>query len=215
MPDNTEIAAQIHAALKHVDAATAAMQQALLWATQTGNVPARLAFSWPVGDITRRMLAPWIVAQGWATTYPISMGRSDWHTGSDLNLNVPVVYSDVNAEVYACADGVVKFAGQIKGWQGSVVVLEHTLPDGRLIWSRYAHINTVALPRNLFVSRGELLGNIADYLPKGPTMDHLHFDIKVNGVSLADKPGDWPDKDIARLRDEYVDPIAWTLDNLP
>jgi len=174
----------------------------------------RLVFSWPVGDITRRTLAPWIDMQGWATTYPVSMGRKDWHTGADLNLNVPVVYSDVNAEVYACADGVIRFAGAIKGWQGEIVIIEHTLEDGRLIWSRYAHI-LAATPYgslNARTQRGFLIGHIADYLPKGPSMDHLHFDIA--WCDLGKKPGDWPNTDIARLKIDYVDPIKWIEERL-
>lgn len=172
----------------------------------TGAKPERLPFSWPVGDITRRTLAPWWIAQGYAEKYPPIMGRDDWHTGVDLN-----EANDVGAVVYAVADGNVVFDGLIKGWQGSVVVIRHTLEDGRLIWSRYAHIfNSVS---KFEIKRGEQIGHIADYTPIGPKQDHLHFDLA--WCDLGKKPGDWPNTDIARLRVDYVDPIAFILERLP
>ncbi len=176
----------------------------------TGAKPERLPFSWPVGDITRRTLAPWWIAQGYAEKYPPIMGRDDWHTGVDLNES-----KDVDAPVYAVADGVIRFAGKIKGWEGEVVVIEHTLEDGRLIWSRYAHITVIDgdLLSGQHVERGYLIGSIADYTPYGPKQDHLHFDLSWHDLGKA--PGDWPNTDIARLRVDYVDPVAWILDRLP
>jgi len=170
----------------------------------------RLVFSWPVGDITRRTLAPWWIGQGYAQKYPPVMGRDDWHTGVDLNLDIP---NDVNASVYAVADGVIRFAGTLKGWQGQVVIVEHALEDGRLIWSRYAHINVLTTLTGGLVRRGEMIGYIADYTPKGASGDHLHFDLA--WCDLGKKPGDWPNTDIARLKVDYVDPVAWILERLP
>lgn len=177
----------------------------------TGVLPTpRLVFSWPVGDIARRTLAPWWIGQGYAQKYPPSMGRNDWHTGVDLNLAIPL---DVNAEVFACADGSVKFSGVVAGWQAGVVIVEHTLEDGRLIWSRYAHINALSPLIGATVKRGELIGHIADYLPVGPSNDHLHFDLA--WCDLGKKPGDWPNLDIVRLKVDYVDPVAFIMGRLP
>ncbi len=179
----------------------------------TGAKPERLPFSWPVGDITRRTLAPWWLGMGWAEKYPPIMGRDDYHTGIDLN-----EAHDVDAPVYAVADGVIRFAGKIKGWEGSVIVIEHALEDRRLIWSRYAHIDMLIIDQwtvysGQQVKRGELIGHIADYTPYGPKQDHLHFDLSWRDLGKA--PGDWPNTDIARLRVDYVDPIAWITGRLP
>lgn len=185
----------------------------IIKANDSAYMPARLPFSWPVGDITRRTLAPWWIAQGYAERYPPIMGRDDWHTGVDLN-----EAHDVDAPVYAVADGVIVFAGAIKGWQGEIVIIEHTLEDKRLIWSRYAHIDMLIIDQwtvypGQQVKRGELIGHIADYTPYGPKQDHLHFDLSWHDLGKA--PGDWPNTDIARLRVDYVDPIAWILERLP
>lgn len=172
-------------------------------------IPARLPFSWPCGDITRRTLAPWFDATGYAALY--SNGTA-YHTGNDLNLSA---YGDSGAEVYACADGVVVYAGVWKGWQQSMIVVMHTLEDGRLMWSRYAHI--ALLPGGLkygdTVKRGDLLGHIADYAPKGPQGDHLHFDLA--WVDLGAKPGDWPGLDQRRVLADYVDGCKWISERLP
>jgi murein DD-endopeptidase MepM/ murein hydrolase activator NlpD len=177
---------------------------------KANEVPPRLLFGWPVGDNPRPSLLPWWLGMSYAQKYPPIMGRDDWHTGIDCNLNIP---EDVNAPVYCVANGVVTFAGEVKGWQGEVVTIKHTLEDRRLIWSRYAHI--MALPALMLgstIKRGTLIGNITDYLPKGASGDHLHFDL--SWKDLGEYPGDWPGTDIERLHIDYVDPVTFIAGRL-
>lgn len=166
----------------------------------------RLVMSWPCGDINRRQLAPWFDATGYATLYN---GGKAYHTGHDLNLSD---YGDSGAAVYAVADGEIVFSGSIGGWQGFVVVVKHTLEDGRLFWTRYAHIRGVML-NGLRVLRGDLLGYICDYLPAGKQNDHLHID--GSWKDLGKVPGDWPGLDLARLRVDYFDLLAMIQERLP
>jgi len=166
----------------------------------------RLVMSWPCGDINRRQLAPWFDATGYAALYN---GGKAYHTGHDLNLSD---YGDSGAEVRAVADGVVVFAGSVKGWQGDVVVLQHTLEDGRLFWTRYAHINGAVDEREK-IARGEFIGFVCDYLPAGKQNDHLHIDGSWKDLGKA--PGDWPGLDLQRLRVDYFDLIKMIGERLP
>jgi len=176
----------------------------------TGNwpTPPRLVMSWPCGDITRRQLAPWFDATGYATLYN---GGKAYHTGHDLNLSA---YGDSGKPVASVADGMLRFIGKVSGWQGDVVIIEHALEDGRLFWTRYAHIDALpALQVNSRIMRGTTLGNIADYTPKGPQGDHLHIDGA--WCDLGKKPGDWPGLDLARLKVDYFDLLKMIEERLP
>ena len=166
----------------------------------------RLVMSWPCGDINRRTLAPWYDATGYATLYN---GGKAYHTGHDLNLSD---YGDTGAEVRAAADGLIVFAGFVAGWQGQVVVIRHTLEDGRLFWTRYAHIKGT-LSSSQVVQRGELIGHIADYLPAGKVNDHLHIDGSWKDLSKA--PDDWPGLDLQRLKVDYFDLLKMIGERLP
>lgn len=176
-------------------------------ALQGGNGarPERLVMSWPTGDITRRTLEPWFDATGYGVLYN---GGKAYHTGHDLNLSG---YGDSGARVVAVADGEIVFAGVVNGWQGWVVVIRHALEDGRLFWTRYAHIKDVTPIGK--VKRGDLLGYIADYKPAGKQGDHLHIDGAWKDLGKA--PGDWPGLDLQRLRVDYFDLIKMIEERLP
>lgn len=123
-----------------------------------------------------------------------------YHTGIDFNHKSGV---DIGRSVYASADGVVCFAGKIRGWRGGdVVVIEHALED-MIFWTRYAHVESV-VKRGQEVKAGDLIARIADYPPIGHIGDHLHFDVSV--VNLCNSPGLWPGLDIERLLSCFVDP---------
>lgn len=168
----------------------------------------RLVMSWPVGDITRRTLLPWWSAVGYCEEYR----DGQFHTGEDLNL---AAYKDSGAEVYACADGIVRFAGRVDAAWLSVVVIEHRYDDGRSLWSRSAHIDPVGLGLlpGVVVTRGALIGHVADYGAQGPAGDHLHFDL--SWIDLGAKPADWPGKDKARVLRDYASPLPMILGHLP
>jgi len=130
------------------------------------------------------------------------------HTGVDLNRPN---YADSGANVFAAADGVVRFAGSVKGWQGDVVTIEHALEDGAHVWTRYAHITRdTGIVAGLAIKRGQVLGIIADYNRDGPKGDHVHFDVAL--IDLGAKPGDWPGQDKARLLRDYIDPAKLLLE---
>lgn len=197
-------------AIAKVNEATAQIQHALdvLVVMNGGGAQPqkRLIFCSPVTgkiELLNAFGADWFDATGYATYYTAS-GAPAYHTGCDLNRPN---FMDANAPIYAAADGDVVFGGEVKGWQGEVVVIRHKLESGELVWTRYAHIALTHAALNSTVKRGDYIGNIADYNRNGPTGDHLHFDVA--HVDLGEKPGDWPGMDIERLKRDYIDPDKW------
>lgn len=195
-------------AIESINAATAQVQHAcdvLVGMDDGGAKPeARLLFCSPVtGKLESESTwgGDWFDATGYATYYTAS-GAPAYHTGCDLNRPN---FADSGAPVYAAADGEVVFSGEVKGWQGQVIVIRHRLESGELVWTRYAHVDRAAPPGH--VQRGDMIGVIADYNKDGAKGDHLHFD--VSRLDLGDKPGDWPGMDIERLKRNYIDPDKW------
>lgn len=188
------------------DAQTGSVRiDALLAALEPGPLP-RVRFDSPVGTDAERAAGKlwpgdWFDATGYATQRP----NGDYHTGVDLNRPN---FKDTGEMVHACADGIVRFSGQLSEW-GYVVIVEHLLADQSRRWSRYGHLNgnqPMAVP-GATVQRGDYLAVIGDYGKVGPQDDHVHFDIAK--INLGEKPGDWPGPNKARVLSDYEDPLAF------
>lgn len=166
-----------------------------------------MRFDSPVGTVDERQsdkLWPgeWISAQDYGQAYPPSMNRHDYHTGADLNLNKPKFDSDAHAPVYACADGLVTFAGYLSGW-GNVITIKHT--NGEPVWSRYGHVENPKIQAGDAVLRGQQIAQVGS--GGGLYPYHLHFDIAK--IDLGLHPGDWPNTDLKRLLRDYLDPLKY------
>lgn len=148
--------------------------------TLEGNVttpPARVLFASPVtGKVGDVFGGDWFIATNYAEYYTAT-GKGAYHTGCDLNRPG---FADSGAPVYAAADGDVVVSRIVPGWQGVMVVIKHTLEDGRALWTRYAHLKD-PLPTGqtiLHVKRGDVIGKIGDYTPvNDPRGDHCHYDV--------------------------------------
>lgn len=170
-------------------------------------------FDQPVGSAADRASSE-VWAGGWIDANPflnLTPGKS-YHTGSDLNLNVPTWDSDKLMPFYACADGVVIWAQSFRVW-GNLIILKHApLPDGTVMYSRYAHSETIEVRVGDAVKRGDKLGLIGN--ADGSMAYHLHFDIVKTAV-LEHKPTDWPGLDRARIEQNYVNPKIFIWKNRP
>lgn len=121
-----------------------------------------------------------------------------WHTGE----NWYVLGADAaGANVYACADGEVVFAGY--DYPGPVVIIKHAED----LYSQYGHLDyQVSVEVGKMVSRGDVIGTI---LQREAPRSHLHFELRtfyitpeVNGdaprytfncgVNCPPGPGYWP-----------------------
>lgn len=134
------------------------------------------AFTYPIDTQRFRLV------QDYNVPSPRHQGRvhtgEDWYAGRNISAGEPV---------RAAANGRVSYA-YTQGWgrDGGVVIIQHTLPDGSIVYTQYGHITeTVAIQfpsRLACVSAGQIIGAIADARPA----PHLHFEVR---VSNGDTPG--------------------------
>lgn len=87
--------------------------------------------------------------------------------------------ADINTDVYATGDGVVKFAGR-KGTFGNLIEIDH----GFGFVTRYAHLSNFAdhLRVGQEIKRGQLIGYSGNSgLTEGP---HLHYEVLKKGHTI-------------------------------
>lgn len=173
--------------------------------------PAARLYASPVGTDAERASGAiwpgdWFDANPYLTYY-----NGSYHTGADLNKNLPTWNVDAGAPVHSMAAGVVTFAGVLPGTWGNVVVVQHDPIDGAPLYSRYAHLATVNVIAGDLLDVGAMVGTIGT-MPGKPGWEHLHFDVSVTDVLLGD-PGHWPGSDRAAVVANYVDPAEWLREN--
>ena len=174
------------------------------------NSPVGTALERASGDIWP---GHWFDATGFATHYRLYGNVWAYHTGADLNLNVPAWDSDKNAPVYAVADGTVTFSGVGTGTWGWIIIIKHTHPNGSLFYSRSAHVNHFQFPvvsTGAKVSRGQVIAHIGDADGKFPA--HLHFDISHTNI-LQQNASHWPGNNLADVHTNYSDPRQFIMNN--
>lgn len=139
----------------------------------------------------------WWVAGDFGDPYTNESGVTSYHLGEDWNYTnsdgVNDVSDDFGAAVFAASNGKVVYAGPHYGpaknfdtAYGNLVVIEHLLPDGRTVYSLYAHLNSIeagiepdAIVDGTDVQIGEL-----GQTGFSPT-PHLHFEIFEGNWQLA------------------------------
>jgi murein DD-endopeptidase MepM/ murein hydrolase activator NlpD len=78
-------------------------------------------------------------------------------------------------QLVAVADGTVAyFNPAYSSYPGYVVILAHPLSDGRMIYSMYAHLASVAVAQGQIVARGQPIGTVL--YQAGDS--HLHFEMR-------------------------------------
>ncbi len=120
------------------------------------------AFAWPV--------APVVVTSPYGErTHPIR-GEAQFHAGIDL-------MADPEQPVYAAEAGTVVYAGWNGGY-GREVELQHD-PN---TFTRYGHLDVVAVPSGAQVKKGQLIGLAGmTGMATGP---HLHFEVRRDSLPL-------------------------------
>jgi murein DD-endopeptidase MepM/ murein hydrolase activator NlpD len=135
--------------------------------------------------------APKIIAQKFA--YPVGKTetltqakdkKDDWynaldfgennHLGEDWNKNSGG-NTDCGEPVYAVANGTIVYAQNAgEGW-GNVVIIEHTLPDGKKVESLYGHLQEI-LKNSGEVKKREQIAKVGN--ADGRYLCHLHLEIR-------------------------------------
>lgn len=176
-------------------------------------------FDAPIGTAEERAgdkLWPgeWVNANPFLNSYWFgNPPRQAVHTGADLNLNSPRWNLDDGAPVFAAANGVVTFAQIVpRGTWGGLVVIRHTLPDGKVVHTRYGHMSTLAVTAGQEVLRGQQIGTIGG--TEYGVADHLHMDISLSGILERD-PRHWPGANLASVQEHYVAPRAFLAAHRP
>jgi murein DD-endopeptidase MepM/ murein hydrolase activator NlpD len=113
-------------------------------------------------------------ARGWVTSDFGS--RLDPYTADRVMHGGLDIAAPVGREVYAPADGTVVFAG-VEGAYGNVVVIDH----GYGIKTRFAHLASMRVKAGERVKRGAHIAGIGN--TGRSTGPHLHYEVRVNGVS--------------------------------
>ena len=127
------------------------------------KTPTAATFDFPVGS----RLA--------ALSYNAQPFMENNHLGDDLN-GIGGWNSDLGDPVYAVSDGFVIYSGWAsEGW-GNVLILLHERPNGKLIQTLYSHLDSIYVPVDYSVRRGEQLGTMGN--ANGRYLAHLHFEIR-------------------------------------
>ena len=170
-------------------------------------------FDPPIGAAADRLSSQvwpgqWYDATGYASYYT-AVGPA-YHTGADLNLPND---ADKDTPVYAAAAGTVIFSGPSVGTWGQLICVRHDpLPDGTVVWSRYAHVESRMVKEGDRVERGQQISQVGN--ADGQLPFHLHFDIARTSI-LESNPGHWPGLDLDAVLTNYADPRQWVIDHRP
>lgn len=116
--------------------------------------------------------------------YGVSYSQT-WHAGEDW-------FTSVSTPIKAVAAGVVRYSskdpGTTRTYPGGVVIVEHKLSNGSLIWSMYGHLD----PNKILVSAGNRVTKgqkIANGLYYQPNNTHLHWEMRFffDGTEIKSK----------------------------
>lgn len=170
-----------------------------------------VGFDAPVGTEQQRRSATL-----WPSGYRIPLGFARYYTivGPAYHTGVDFSYPpNARAPIYAAADGIVITSRRLPGSWGHVINIRHDpLPDGHVVYTRYAHVENHLVSEGQRVERGEQIANIGNGF--GRFAYHLHYDMVITDI-LETNPGHWPATDYNSLMKNYVDPKQFTAENRP
>lgn len=112
--------------------------------------------------------------------------------------------------IYSVSWGVVTYAARVTqpGYAafGNLLVVKSELPDGTIIYCRYAHHDNTQVKVGDTVHPGQYLADVSDAY--GVYAPHLDFSISPTNI-LAAVPWDWPGGDLARVYRDYINPCSF------
>lgn|GEM_PF-315513 len=172
------------------------------------DVPLTDGFDYPVGNGT---------GKGWGVTgYKFldwSSYSGTWHPGEDWNMYGSPM-ADWGQPVYSVAHGIVRFSG-FNSAQGNIIMIEHHLPDGRIVWSQYAHLEKRWVSEGEIVGRRQIIGTVGRG-PNNKFSPHLHFEIRIKYLPQNGWPRTngqaWPK---AKVLEYYAHPTEFIKANRP
>lgn len=108
--------------------------------------------------------------------------RSPVHFGEDWN-GTGGGNTDLHDPIYACANGVVTFAYDVRGGWGRVIIIRHAYREpktGKIKYvdSLYGHNRKMLVKKGDYVTRGQQIATMGNN--RGMYPAHLHFEIRHN-----------------------------------
>lgn len=98
-----------------------------------------------------------------------------WAIGMGAHEGVDIVSSE-GTPVYSVEDGVVIRARAQAGY-GNVVMIKHTMPNKKVVFSIYGHLKDITVPENTPVKEGDMIGTVGN---EGFSFgNHLLWDINI------------------------------------
>ncbi len=170
-------------------------------------------FDFPMAsDLERRSRAlppgNWNLALGFLAYYNLG-----YHTGLDMTLEPGGGRGQI---IHACANGEITFAERMRkpGYEvwGNLIIQRCYLPDGKLLYIRYAHSNPLLVKAGDSVRRGQPIALESDAF--GVYYPHLHLDFSPTSI-LFTHPEHWPGQDRAGVEANYIDPLAYIRGHRP
>jgi murein DD-endopeptidase MepM/ murein hydrolase activator NlpD len=145
-----------------------------------GAPPVVDGFGFPVGPTDDTPWHDYYIAAGVADEDYHRIFKGVWHTGEDWNGKVG---GDryLGSPIYAVAHGLVVTARYFPTSWGNIVLVQHSLPDGAVVWSQYAHLRDMMVAEGDIVTRGQQVGTLG----KGAANRwpaHLHFELRVTDL---------------------------------
>ena len=110
-----------------------------------------------------------------------------YHLGTDINGDGGAS-TDRGDPVFAIAAGTVVYVRDtdaVSDSWGKAVAIRHTLPDGRKVFSVYAHLLAIGVYLFQEVEQGTWIAAIGDANGSFPNADHLHFEIRTDKDPIA------------------------------
>jgi len=132
-----------------------------------------------------------------------------YHAGATLTLQ----QAGERQAVYACASGMVTFVGEFRE-RGQIIIIRHDplAGSGRVLTSRYTHIEHVQPQAGDRVRRGEQIADAA--ATTSGRERRLQFDLCTTSL-LESRPAHKPGRNVLTLLRNYVEPRDFIEQNRP
>lgn len=127
----------------------------------------------PTTGIWQKPVQGQVSSQFGSRVQPVE-GASHDHKGMDIA-------APYDTPVYAPANGKITIAGWVSGY-GRCIYMENGTIEGKLVTSRYGHLNSIAVNTTQTVSKGQLIGYVGSTgISSGP---HLHFEVREDETAV-------------------------------